>query len=65
MGTLLYAAISTRPDIAFDVNKLTQKMHAPTVRDANACDRVFRYLQARRHWTAVRRRVSVREGHSL
>jgi hypothetical protein len=44
VGTLLYAAISTRPDIAFAVNKLTQRMSAPTVRDAKACDRVFRYL---------------------
>lgn len=44
VGTLLYAAISTRLDISFAVNKLTQKMQAPTVRDARACDRVFRYL---------------------
>ena len=44
MGTLLYAAISVRPDIAYAVNKLCQKMSAPTVRDAKACDRVFRYL---------------------
>jgi len=44
VGTLLYAAISTRPDIAFDVNRLAQRMQAPTVADAQACDRVFRYL---------------------
>ena len=44
VGTLLYAAISTRPDIAFAVNKLTQRMQAPTLRDEKACDRVFRYL---------------------
>jgi hypothetical protein len=44
VGTLLYAAISTRPDIAYAVNRLTQRMQAPTVRDAKACDRVFRYL---------------------
>jgi hypothetical protein len=44
VGTLLYAAISVRPDIAYAVNKLCQKMSAPTVRDAKACDRVFRYL---------------------
>ena len=48
VGTLLYAAISTRPDIAFAVNKLTQKMSAPTVRDMKACDRVFRYLAGTR-----------------
>lgn len=44
VGTLLYAAISTRPDIAYTVNKLTQHMQSPTLRDAKACDRVFRYL---------------------
>jgi hypothetical protein len=44
VGTLLYAAISTRPDIAFAVNKLAQSMQAPTVAHAKACDRVFRYL---------------------
>ena len=44
VGTLLYAAISTRPDISYTVNKLTQKMTAPTVGDAKLCDRVFRYL---------------------
>ena len=44
VGTLLYAAISTRPDIAYAVNKLTQHMQAPTMRDAKACDRIFRYL---------------------
>jgi hypothetical protein len=44
VGTLLYAAISTRPDISFAVNKLTQRMQAPTIRDARACDRVFRYI---------------------
>jgi hypothetical protein len=49
VGTLLYAAISTRPDIAFAVNKLTQHMLAPTAVDAKACDRVFRYLAGTKH----------------
>jgi hypothetical protein len=44
VGTLLYAAISTRPDISHAVQKLTQQMQAPKVRHMNACDRVFRYL---------------------
>lgn len=44
VGTLLYAAISTRPDIMYAVNRLTQRMQAPTVADAKACDHVFRYL---------------------
>ena len=44
VGTLLYAAISTRPDIAFTVNKLAQYMQAPVTANGKACDRVFRYL---------------------
>lgn len=44
VGTLLYAAISTRPDIAYEVNRRAQHMQAPTVADGRACDRVFRYL---------------------
>lgn len=48
VGTLLYAAISTRPDISFAVNKLAQHMQAPTENDAKACDRVFRYLSGTR-----------------
>ena len=48
VGTLLYAAISTRPDISFAVNQLTQRMQSPTLSDAKACDRVFRYLAGTR-----------------
>ena len=48
VGTLLYAAISTRPDIAYAVNRLTQRMTEPRMRDAQACDRVFRYLAGTR-----------------
>jgi hypothetical protein len=48
VGTLLYAAISTQPDIAFAVNQLTQRMQAPTAADAKACDHVFRYLAGTR-----------------
>ena len=44
VGTLLYAAISTRPDIMFAVNLLAQRMQSPTTADAAACDRVFRFL---------------------
>lgn len=44
VGTLLYAAITTRPDIAYAVNKLTRHMTKPLRRHMVACDRVFRYL---------------------
>jgi hypothetical protein len=48
VGTLLYAAISTRPDIAWAVNRLAQFMQAPTIVNMKACDRIFRYLSGTR-----------------
>ena len=50
VGTLLYAAISTRPDISHAVQKLTQQMQAPKARHMTACDRVFRYLAGTKTW---------------
>jgi hypothetical protein len=44
VGTLLYAAISTRPDIANAVLRLTRKMQVPLKRDLFAAERVLRYL---------------------
>lgn len=44
VGTLLYAAISTRPDVSFAVNQLTRQMQAPLKRHMIAADRVLRYL---------------------
>ena len=64
VGTLLYAAISTRPDISFAVNKLTQHMQAPTVTDAKACDRVFRYLAGSKSAYLMFGRNSDRHGAS-
>jgi hypothetical protein len=43
-GTLMYAAISTRPDIAHAVNYLASNMVAPTSRHMLAAERVLRYL---------------------
>lgn len=43
-GTLMYAAISTRPDIAHAVHYLASNMQAPTKRHMLAAERVFRYL---------------------
>jgi Reverse transcriptase (RNA-dependent DNA polymerase) len=61
VGTLLYAAISSRPDISFAVNKLTQKMQSPTLRDSRACDRVFRYLAGTKSYGLLfgRQRIDV------
>jgi len=44
VGTLMYAAISTRPDIAHAVHYLASHMQAPTHRHALAAERVLRYL---------------------
>ena len=63
VGTLLYAAISTRPDIAFAVNKLAQNMQAPTVAHAKACDRVLRYLAGTEVDRPALRTQQRREGH--
>jgi transposase InsO family protein len=44
VGTLLYATISTRPDISFAVQKLTRHMQAPLKRHMAAAERTLRYL---------------------
>ena len=44
VGTLMYAAISTRPDIAHAVHYLASNMVAPTSRHMLAAERVLRYL---------------------
>src|SRR6185312_5083571 len=43
-GTLMYAAISTRPDIAHAVHYLASHMQAPTLLHMRAAERVLRYL---------------------
>ena len=43
-GTLMYAAISTRPDIAHGVHYLASNMQSPTQRHMVAAERVLRYL---------------------
>jgi transposase InsO family protein len=43
-GTLMYAAISTRPDIAHAVHYLASHMQEPRQRHMQAAERVFRYL---------------------
>lgn len=44
VGTLMYSAISCRPDIAHSVQLLARAMQAPTWEDMRAAKRVFRYL---------------------
>jgi len=47
-GTLMYAAISTRPDIAHAVHYLASHMSAPTVQHMDAATRVLRYCAGTR-----------------
>ncbi|KAG6612031.1 Integrase catalytic core protein [Phytophthora cinnamomi] len=44
IGSLLWIARCTRPDIAFAVHKATRRTHAPTVADWKLAKRVLRYL---------------------
>lgn len=44
IGSLMYLMTGTRPDLAFAIGKLSQYCHAPTVRHANAVNRVLRYV---------------------
>ena len=49
----MFAALVTRPDIAFAVTSLCQFMSAPTNDHWQAVKRVMRYLQGTRHHELV------------
>jgi transposase InsO family protein len=49
VGALMYAALGTRPDIAFAVTALSQFNSAPSLAHWQAVKRVLRYLQGTRH----------------
>lgn len=44
VGTLMYSAVSCRPDIAYQVQLLARSMQAPQQRHMTAAKRVLRYL---------------------
>ena len=50
VGSLIYAAISTRPDITHAVNILSRHMLAPTSHHLDAAKRVFKYLQGAQNY---------------
>ena len=45
IGSLMYLATCTRPDIAFAVSHLARSVVAPSVQDVNGVKRVLRYLR--------------------
>ena len=45
IGSLLYLANGTRPDIAFAVNQLSQYVTSPTLQHWTALKRILRYIQ--------------------
>src|SRR5271155_6287427 len=45
IGSLMYAAIATRPDIAYVVNRLASFTANPTLSHWNAAKRIMRYLK--------------------
>ena len=46
IGSLMYAALGTRPDIAFTVTKLSQYNHEPRTSHLTAAKQVLRYLKS-------------------
>lgn len=44
LGSLLWVARCTRPDISYAVHRASRRAHAPTVSDFKAAKRVARYL---------------------
>jgi len=48
IGSLMYLALGTRPDIAYSVNKLAQFTHNPKPKHWTAVKRIFRYLKGTR-----------------
>jgi transposase InsO family protein len=50
MGSLLYAAVTTRPDISFAVSRLARFNQNPSEEHQQAADRVIQYLYKTRSW---------------
>ena len=50
VGSLIYASISTRPDITHAVNMTSRYMHAPGNMHMTAVKRILRYLSTTKHY---------------
>ncbi|XP_074373453.1 secreted RxLR effector protein 161-like [Apium graveolens] len=65
IGSLMYAMISTRPDIAYAVGKLSRFTNKPSSHHWQALSRVFKYLKGTMDYGLTYTRfLSVLEGHS-
>ena len=51
IGSLMYASVATRPDIAFAVSTLSQFLDNPGEAHWEAVKRIFRYLSGTRDYT--------------
>ena len=49
-GSFLYLMLSTRPDIAFAVNQISQFCESPTQQHWNAVKKILSYLQGTKHF---------------
>jgi hypothetical protein len=49
IGSLLYAAVSTRPDVAFAASRLSRFLTNPSSQHQDAADRALLYLYNTRH----------------
>ena len=50
VGSLMYAMLGTRPDIAYAVLVVSRFSSNPTKAHVGAVKRIFRYLRATVHW---------------
>ena len=50
VGSLIYLATNTRPDISYAVSKVAEKMANPTKSDWNNVKRIFRYLKGTKEY---------------
>lgn len=48
VGSLMYAMVATRPDLAYSVGQLCQFMQNPGIEHWQAAVRLLRYLQAQK-----------------
>jgi hypothetical protein len=59
IGSLIYLANATRPDISFAVSQLARKMQNPSNQDWQNVKRIFRYLQGTKDMKLVYQRKKI------